>query len=152
MPTSQHVVLIYKLLLSQMYSGLVLFVFSTCLNSISEGVSFKLILPLVERQTSGEKQVTERTVPAKAFGEFLCAIFDEWKAFDIGKIKIQIIEEALRTAFDLEHTLCIFKKTCGGVPVVEHNGDFYSCGHFVDSEHLLGNIRNNSLVDLLERP
>lgn len=113
---------------------------------------FITFLPLVERQTSGENQVSERTVSAKSFGEFLCAIFDEWKAFDIGKIKIQIIEEAIRTAFDLEHTLCIFKKTCGGVPVVEHNGDFYSCDHFVDSENLIGNIRNNLLVDLLESP
>ncbi len=109
-------------------------------------------LPMVERQIVDGSQLTERTVPARAFGEFLCTIFDEWKAMDIGRIKIQIFEEALRTAFNLEHTLCIFKKTCGGVPVVEHNGDFYSCDHFVDREHLPGNIRNTALVDLLESP
>jgi len=111
---------------------------------------FITFLPLVEQQASRESIVTERTVPAGAFGEFLNTIFDEWKAYDIGKIKIQIFEEALRTAFDLEHTLCIFKRTCGGVPVVEHNGDFYSCDHFVDSHHRLGNIRKKSLVELLE--
>jgi uncharacterized protein len=113
---------------------------------------FITFLPLVEQLTFGEKLVSERTVPAKAFGKFLCVIFEEWKAFDIGKVKIQIFEEAIRTAFDLEHTLCIFKKTCGGVPVIEHNGDFYSCDHFVDQKHHIGNISNTSLVDLLENP
>jgi uncharacterized protein len=107
-------------------------------------------LPLVEKDTTGEKLITKRTVSAKAFGEFLCTIFDEWKTEDIGKVKIQIFEEAIRTAFKLEHTLCIFKKTCGGVPVIEHNGDFYSCDHFVDSSHRIGNIRKTSLVQLLE--
>lgn len=113
---------------------------------------FITFLPLVEQQISGKKPVTEQTVPAEAFGKFLCTIFDDWKAFDIGKIKIQIFEEALRTAFNLEHTLCIFKKTCGDVPVVEHNGDFYSCDHYVNPKHHLGNIRKNSLVELLESP
>jgi uncharacterized protein len=113
---------------------------------------FITFLPLVEKQNSSGILVSERTVYAKAFGVFLCTIFDEWKANDIGEIKIQIFEEALRTAFKIEHTLCIFKKTCGGVPVLEHNGDFYSCDHFVDKEHLLGNICTTSLSQLLESP
>ena len=109
-------------------------------------------LPLVEKQTNSGKLVSERSVPAKAFGEFLCAIFDEWKIADIGSIKIQIIEEALRTAFGVEHTLCIFKTTCGGVPVLERNGDLYSCDHFVNKGHLLGNIRETYFSQLLESP
>jgi uncharacterized protein len=36
--------------------------------------------------------------------------------------------------------------------VVEHNGDFFSCDHFVDTEHRLGNIREIPLADLLESP
>jgi len=116
------------------------------------GAGFITFLPLVEKQTSNRRTVTERSVPSKSFGEFLCAVFDEWKASDIGKIKIQVFEEALQTAFDLEHTLCIFKKTCGGVPVMEFNGDLYSCDHFVNEEHLLGNIRNTSLSSLLKSP
>lgn len=111
---------------------------------------FITFLPLVERLPEGWKTVTESSVSAKAFGRFLCTIFDEWKASDIGTIKIQLFEEALRTAFNLEHTLCIFKETCGGVPVVERNGDFYSCDHFVDSQHLIGNIGQTPLVELLE--
>ena len=113
---------------------------------------FITFLPLVEQQTSIGKPVSERSVPANAFGEFLCAVFDEWKASDIGTVKIQIFEEALRTAFGLEHTLCVFKKTCGGVPVLEHNGDLYSCDHFVNKENLLGNIRKTSLARLLDSP
>ena len=111
---------------------------------------FVTFIPLVEKRTSGTEQVSESTVPARAFGEFLCTIFDEWKANDIGKLKIQIFEEALRTAFNQEHTLCIFRKTCGNVPVVERNGDFYSCDHFVSPEYRIGNIHDISLVEMLE--
>jgi len=110
-------------------------------------VKFITFLPLVEKQ---KESVSDRSVDSKAFGRFLCAVFDEWKPSDIGSIKIQIFEEALRTAFNQEHTLCIFKKTCGGVPVVEYNGDFYSCDHYVDDKHLVGNIRTISLTRLLE--
>ncbi len=109
-------------------------------------------LPLVEQHPDFESGVTPETVPACAFGDFLCSVFDEWISRDIGRVKIQIIEEATRTAFNQEHTLCIFKKRCGGVPVVEHNGDFYSCDHYVDPEHLLGNIRDKSLAEFLDSP
>ena len=101
---------------------------------------------------SSESGVSERTVPAEAWGEFLCAVFDEWVARDIGKVKVQIFEEAVRPAFGQEHTLCIFQEVCGGVPVVEHNGDFYCCDHFVDGEHRLGNIREAPLDKLLDSP
>jgi uncharacterized protein len=109
-------------------------------------------IPLVERLPSGSNHIADPTVAAKAFGEFLCAIFDEWKTSDIGTVKVQIFEEALRIAFGLEHSLCIFKPSCGRVPVVEHNGDFYSCDHFVEAKQLLGNIRNTPLSSLLESP
>jgi uncharacterized protein len=115
-------------------------------------VGYISFLPLVMQQTNAEKGVSDSTVPAKAFGEFLCIIFDEWQSYDIGKIKVQFFEEVARRAFMQEHTLCILKETCGGVPVIEHNGDFYSCDHFVDPEHLIGNINSNPLVDLLESP
>ena len=113
---------------------------------------FITFLPLVEKISANGKEVSERTVNAKVFGEFLCTIFDEWKISDIGTIKIQIFEEALRTAFDLEHTLCVFKKTCGAVPVLERNGDLYSCDHFVNSKNLVGNINKTSLSLLLDSP
>jgi uncharacterized protein len=92
------------------------------------------------------------SVPAEAWGDFLCAVFDEWVGGDIGRVKVQIFEEAARTAFNQEHSLCIFRPVCGDVPVVEHNGDFYSCDHFVDAEHRRGNILETPLADLLESP
>ncbi len=116
----------------------------------SLGAQFLTFIPLVEQLFPEKNEVTERTVPAKAFGEFLCTIFNEWKASDIGTIKIQLFEEALRTAFGLEHSLCIFKPVCGRVPVVEQNGDFYSCDHFVAPEHKIGNIADTQLSELLE--
>ena len=121
------------------------------------GATYLGFLPLVEPQPAphgqaGEDSVSQRSVPAEAFGSFLCTIFDEWLSRDIGRLKIQIIEEAARTAFGQEHSLCIFRRTCGDVPVIEHNGDFFSCDHFVDPKHRLGNIMASSLVTLLESP
>ncbi len=107
-------------------------------------------LPLVEPVASGG--VSDRTVSPEAWGGFLCAVFDEWLSRDIGRVKVQIFEEAARPAFGQEHTLCVFRKTCGGVPVVERNGDFYSCDHFVDAKHRLGNIRSTPLAELLHSP
>lgn len=108
-------------------------------------------LPLVE-PGSDVRGVSDRTAPAEAFGNFLCSIFDEWLAQDVGRVNVQIFEEAARTALGEEHGLCIFRKTCGDVPVIEHNGDFFSCDHFVDIDHRLGNILETSLVELLESP
>jgi len=107
-------------------------------------------LPLVEHLTLGNGVVSARSVRPEDFGTFLCTVFDEWVEHDIGKVKIQVFEEALRSAFNQEHTLCIFKPVCGGVPVVEHNGDFYSCDHYVNNVHRIGNIGVISLKGLLE--
>jgi len=116
------------------------------------GAQFISFLPMVEPQPDAGSDVSPISVPPEAWGEFLCAVFDEWRDRDIGRVKVQIFEEAARTAFGQEHSLCIFRQTCGDIPVVEHNGDFYSCDHFVDVEHRLGNIKETPLVELLESP
>lgn len=113
----------------------------------AENITF---LPLVEQRFRTASGVSRATVPAAEFGRFLITVFDEWVEKDIGKIKIQIIEEAARTAFGQGHTLCIFRENCGGVPVVELNGDFYSCDHYVDRDHLIGNITDGSLAGFLD--
>ena len=98
------------------------------------GAKYITFLPLVEYGNLILRTgVSRRSVPAEEFGYFLSAVFDEWVEKDIGEIKVQIFEEAARTAFNQDHTLCIFRKNCGGVPVVEHTGDFYSCDHYVNS-------------------
>jgi uncharacterized protein len=114
------------------------------------GTDTLTFLPLVVRDSARSNGVSDHTVPSLLFGEFLCAVFDEWKNQDIGRIKVQIFEEAARTAFNQDHTLCIFKKTCGRVPVLEHNGDFYACDHFVNPDHYMGNIMDTALADLLD--
>jgi uncharacterized protein len=116
------------------------------------GASYVTFLPLVEPRPGAPGGVSPDTVPAEAWGDFLCAVFDEWVAGDIGRIKIQVVEEAARTAFGQEHSLCIFRPVCGDIPVLERNGDFYSCDHFVDEAHQVGNIREAPLVELLESP
>jgi uncharacterized protein len=127
-------------------AGYPLAVYDFFRNIGAENITF---LPLVEPRPDLPGGVTPASVSADAFGSFLIAIFDEWVEKDIGRIKIQIFEEAARTAFNQEHTLCIFRENCGAVPVIEANGDFYSCDHFVNSENLVGNIRNNSVAGLL---
>jgi uncharacterized protein len=109
-------------------------------------------LPVVEPAAGEPGGVTAETVPADAYGEFLCAIFDEWVARDTARIEVQAFEEITRQARGMEHSLCILRETCGDVPVVERTGDVYSCDHFVDASHRLGNLRDSRLADLLASP
>jgi len=116
------------------------------------GARYINFLPLVEPRPASESGVSGATVPAEAWGDFLCTVFDLWKQQDIGRVKVQIFEETSQTALGRDHALCIFKPTCGDIPVIEHNGDFFSCDHFVDAGHRLGNIMETPLIDLLESP
>jgi len=117
-------------------------------NYFSEGgAEYVTFLPLVERE--GSEGVSVNSVDPLKFGEFLVVIFDKWKSGGIGKIKIQIFEEALRSAFGQDHTLCIFKKECGGVPLVEMDGNFYTCDHYADPGNLVGNVMDTTLSSLL---
>jgi uncharacterized protein len=116
------------------------------------GSSYITFLPMVEEAGKSSGKATPLSVRPVDFGKFLVAIFDEWIEEDIGKVKVQIFEEALRTAFRQEHTLCIFKPVCGGVPVVEMNGDLYSCDHYVDPENRIGNIQATPISVMLDHP
>jgi uncharacterized protein len=112
----------------------------------SIGAKYVSFLPLVEHSPSG---ISDRTVHPEAFGAFLCTVFDEWLVRDIGTIKVQIFEEAARTAFGQDHSLCLFRPTCGDIPVIERNGDVYACDHFVLPTWRVGNIRETSLAEIL---
>lgn len=116
------------------------------------GAPYITFLPLVERRADPVDGVTDDSVPPAAWGEFLCEVFDLWKADDVGRVEVQIFEETLRTGLDQEHSLCVLRPTCGDVPVVEHDGSFYSCDHFVDADHRQGNILETGLAELLESP
>jgi len=114
------------------------------------GCRYLGFLPVVERDA--QRGVSAHTPSAEDYGAFLCRIFDEWAARDTGRMTVQIFDEAARPAVGLEHSLCVFRETCGQIPVIEHNGDFFPCDHYVDREHRLGNIRESPLVELLESP
>jgi uncharacterized protein len=116
------------------------------------GASAVTFLPLVARDPGMPSGVSAASVRPADWGAFLRAVFDDWMARDIGRIKVQIIEEAARIAFGQEHSLCLFRPVCGDVPVLERNGDLYACDHFVDAAHRLGNIGEKPLVELLESP
>lgn len=117
------------------------------------GAKYLTFLPLVQLDpAAADAHVHPHSVRPDDWGTFLCKIFDVWVGQDIGKIHIQLFEETAGTALGQEHALCIFRKTCGDIPVMEHNGDVYSCDHFVTPEHLLGNIQETRLVELLESP
>ena len=114
------------------------------------GVNNITFLPLVEPEPGNSSGVSEHSVPSEDFGIFLSTIFDEWMENDIESIKVQIFEEALRAAFHQDHSLCIFKTVCGGVPVLEQNGNLYPCDHYVSPRYYAGNIKEISLASFLD--
>jgi uncharacterized protein len=120
------------------------------------GVQWVQFIPIVERINADGcslrqegSAVTDRSVTPAQWGQFLIAIFDEWVRHDVGRMYINIFEAALASWLGLSPALCIFGETCGDALVLEHNGDVYSCDHFVEPDHLLGNIQETDLVDLV---
>ena len=114
---------------------------------------FIQFIPVVERQGKGDFQkkstVTERSVHAKQWGLFLSTIFDEWVRNDVGKVFIPTFESALANWLGVPAGMCVFNPTCGQALAIEHNGDLYSCDHFVSPEYLLGNIRENRMDEMV---
>jgi len=92
--------------------------------------------------------VTERTVLSESFGSFLIAIFDEWVKRDVGTVYVTTFDVALGSWLG-QHNSCIIAPTCGSALVLEHNGDVYSCDHFVEPDHRLGNVNETPLKILI---
>ena len=95
--------------------------------------------------------VTERTVGGLQYGRFLVDIFEEWVRHDIGTMYVQLFDVTLEGFFG-RHLLCIHAPTCGYGPALEHNGDLYSCDHFVEPRHLLGNIHQTHMATMVASP
>jgi uncharacterized protein len=93
-------------------------------------------------------QVTQRSVGAYQFGKFLAEIFDEWVRHDVGTVYVQMFDTTLGAHVGM-YSVCVFAPTCGDAVALEHNGDLYSCDHFVEPDFKLGNIRESSLGDLV---
>ncbi len=92
--------------------------------------------------------VTERSVRAEQYGDFLIAVFDEWVRKDVGSVFVQMFDVTLASYFNI-HTLCIHSPVCGSALAMEHNGDLYSCDHYVEPYYLLGNIGKESMRELV---
>ena len=126
------------------------------------GCQFLQFTPIVERLTRHEDgrtlasladkdeiSLSEASVTPEQWGYFLCAIFDEWVRKDVGKIFVEIFDCTLANWMGISPGICAYSKECGHAGVMEHNGDVYSCDHFVFPEYKLGNIRDYSLIDML---
>jgi uncharacterized protein len=126
------------------------------------GCQFLQFTPIVERLTrhedgrtlasladKNEIPLSEASVTPEQWGYFLCAIFDEWVRKDVGKIFVEIFDCTLANWMGISPGICAYSKECGHAGVMEHNGDVYSCDHFVFPEYKLGNIRDHSLIDML---
>lgn len=126
------------------------------------GCQFLQFTPIVERLTRHEDgrtlasladkdeiSLSEASVAPEQWSYFLCAIFDEWVRKDVGKIFVEIFDCTLANWMGVSPGICAYSKECGHAGVMEHNGDVYSCDHFVFPEYKLGNIRDHSLIDML---
>lgn len=119
-------------------------------------VEYLQLIPVVERVSERGFQegteVTDRSVGPVQFGRFLIDIFDEWVRHDVGRMFVQQFDATLMSWLRGYSSLCIFRPTCGEGVVLEHNGDVYSCDHFVEPDYLLGNIMEKPLIDLIGSP
>ena len=96
-----------------------------------------------------EIPLTDASVTPQQWGNFLCTIFDDWVHHDVGKTFVEIFDCTLANWMGVLPGICAYSKECGHAGVMEHNGDVYSCDHFVFPEYKLGNIRDQSLIDML---
>lgn len=106
-------------------------------------------IPLVDRLGDSE-EVTPASVFAADYGEFLNTIWDEWIQHDVGSIFVQLFDVMLGIWMGHPSGLCLFSETCGDAVALEHNGDLYSCDHFVSPRHRIGNLLDQNLRAIVE--
>lgn len=97
-------------------------------------------------------QVTPWSVRPAEYGAFLCHIFDEWVQRDVGRVFVQQFDAALANWIGEPAGVCVFSEKCGRALAVEHNGDVYSCDHYVYPRYRLGNLLNTSLAAMVDSP
>jgi uncharacterized protein len=133
------------------------------------GAGFVQFIPIIERisaEDSGEwsswrdrplyvqkgDAVSGRSIAPAQYGRFLVDVFEEWVRRDVGAVYVQMFDVALANWVGEPPGLCVHSETCGRALALEHTGDLYSCDHFVEPRHLLGNIKEHRLLDLVESP
>jgi uncharacterized protein len=115
------------------------------------GARYLQLIPVVERD-GPDALVTHRTVGPEQYGRFMVEVFEEWVRRDIGAVYVQPFDSALARWYGEAGGLCVHEETCGQQLVLEHNGDVYSCDHYVEPEHLLGNLQDRPLIELVVLP
>jgi len=117
------------------------------------GAKFIQFIPIVERHhvdgVPFGSEVTDRSVTAQQYGQFLIDVFEEWVRHDIAEVYVQMFDVALANWYGEPSGLCVFSKTCGTALALEHNGDLYSCDHFVEPQYKLGNINQTHMIELI---
>ncbi|MDP4170959.1 MAG: anaerobic sulfatase maturase [Bacillota bacterium] len=136
-----------------------------------QGIQFIQFIPIVERKVNEEaiglslrhatppslsfeeaqKEVAPWTVESEMYGDFLIQIFNEWVQNDVGSIYVMNFEWALASWAGIPSPVCIFSEECGCAVAMEHNGDLYSCDHYVYPEYRLGNI-SDGLRNMMNQP
>ena len=110
-------------------------------------------IPVVERENDTGYQegsrITERSVRSEQWGTFLIEIFDEWVRRDVGIMFLQFFDAVLASYVRGYSTVCVLQPTCGQGVALEHNGDLYSCDHYVEPKHWLGNIQDDAIETLV---
>ena len=114
------------------------------------GAEHLQFIPIVERERPDSRKVASYSVRAQQYGDFLCAVFEQWARRDVGKVFLQIVESALNVWLGGPPTICVFAPTCGRALAVEHNGDVYACDHFVYPDYLRGNLTAEALPALVD--
>lgn len=111
---------------------------------------FIQFLPVVEEDSSVTvRSATEQSISARGYGQFLTEVFDIWFRDDLGQVFVQMFEVALAAWVGAPRGLCVFEETCGRALAIEHTGDVYSCDHFVEPRHRLGNLVFVPLADMV---
>ncbi len=128
-----------------------------------QGVEFMQFIPIVERlpgvelrgdpnSRRPEELVSVRSVLPEQYGRFLTEVFGEWLFQDVGRVFVRDFDQALSAWVGAGTSLCVYAETCGRATAIEHNGDLYSCDHFVDEPHKLGSIHQQSIAELANGP
>ena len=115
-----------------------------CTDDLAEPPLLKVLTPY--------SPVTPWSVQPQQFGTFLCTIFDYWVRHDVGRYFVQMFDVQLGIELGLGSALCVFSETCGKALAMEHNGDLYSCDHFVYPQFKLGNILQQTIEEMIESP
>ena len=96
--------------------------------------------------------ITDRSLLPEQYGDFLIGVFEEWVRRDVGAVYVQMFDVALANWIGEPPGLCVHAKTCGLALAIEHNGDLYSCDHFVEPAYKLGNILETPMIELVASP